>query len=69
VLYRHCLSLAPEFAPPHFGLGVLQMKRGALAPAREHLRRYVEQASAGAQRGFAEDYLRDIDARLASADP
>lgn len=63
--YRAALAAAPQFAPTHRALGLMLMKRGENAAAREHFRAFLELAPAARDAGYVREYLRRVEQALA----
>jgi predicted Zn-dependent protease len=65
--YLRSLKEAPSFTPPHYGLGVIYLKRGALEEARKHFQALLSNPAKNPQRAFAEQYIKQIEEKLAVA--
>jgi predicted Zn-dependent protease len=58
--YRQTLTLAPEFADSHRGLGLLLMKRGDKAQAARHLARYLQMKPDAEDAGYIRAYIAKL---------
>lgn len=67
--YRAALAAAPEFAPSHRALGVLHLKRGEHAAAREHFDAFLRLAPEAGEAGYVRDYLRQAERALEGNPP
>jgi tetratricopeptide (TPR) repeat protein len=58
--YVSAISAAPEFAPSYRALGLIYLKTGRKAEAREQFSRYLQLAPVAPDRKYIEGYLKLI---------